>query len=87
MVGYSPWGCKESDMTEQLHFTSMFSQDQTGVMGLGKEYHRGLGVPLMGIISGGTYHYDLKSLKSLFSPSLYHSKLLVEESLDICFLF
>ena len=19
-VGYSPWGCKESDMTEQLHF-------------------------------------------------------------------
>ena len=23
LVGYSPWGCKESDMTEQLHFTSM----------------------------------------------------------------
>ena len=21
-VGYSPWGCKESDMTERLHFTS-----------------------------------------------------------------
>ena len=21
LVGYSPWGCKESDMTEQLHFT------------------------------------------------------------------
>ena len=20
LVGYSPWGCKESDMTEQLHF-------------------------------------------------------------------
>ena len=20
MVGYSPWGCKESDMTEGLHF-------------------------------------------------------------------
>ena len=20
-VGYSPWGCKESDTTEQLHFT------------------------------------------------------------------
>ena len=22
-VGYSPWGCKESDMTEGLHFTSL----------------------------------------------------------------
>ena len=22
LVGYSPWGCKESDMTEQLHFLS-----------------------------------------------------------------
>ena len=21
LVGYSPWGCKESDTTEQLHFT------------------------------------------------------------------
>ena len=21
LVGYNPWGCKESDMTEQLHFT------------------------------------------------------------------
>ena len=20
LVGHSPWGCKESDMTEQLHF-------------------------------------------------------------------
>ena len=23
LVGYSPWGCKESDTTEQLHFTSL----------------------------------------------------------------
>ena len=23
LVGYSPWGLKESDMTEQLHFTSL----------------------------------------------------------------
>ena len=22
LVGYTPWGCKESDTTEQLHFTS-----------------------------------------------------------------
>ena len=22
LAGYSPWGCKESDMTEQLHFRS-----------------------------------------------------------------
>ena len=22
LVGYSSWGCKESDTTEQLHFTS-----------------------------------------------------------------
>ena len=23
LAGYSPWGCKESDMTEQLHFLSV----------------------------------------------------------------
>ena len=23
LVGYSPWGCKESDRTERLHFTSL----------------------------------------------------------------
>ena len=23
LVGYSPWGRKESDMTERLHFTSL----------------------------------------------------------------
>ena len=22
-MGYSPWGCKESDTTEQLHFLSL----------------------------------------------------------------
>ena len=27
LVGYSPWGCKESDMTEQLHFTSWWSRE------------------------------------------------------------
>ena len=25
MVGYSPWGCKELDMTEQLHFPFHFA--------------------------------------------------------------
>ena len=25
LVGYNPWGCKESDMTEQLHFLSFIS--------------------------------------------------------------
>ena len=24
LVGYSPWGCKESDTTEQLHFPFLF---------------------------------------------------------------
>ena len=24
LVGYSPWGCKELDTTEQLHFLSFF---------------------------------------------------------------
>ena len=24
LVGYSPWGCKQSDMTERLHFASVF---------------------------------------------------------------
>ena len=27
LVGYSPWGRKESDMTEQLHFLSMLLQN------------------------------------------------------------
>ena len=26
LVGYSPWGYKESDMTEQLHFTCSYSK-------------------------------------------------------------
>ena len=26
LVGYSLWGCKELDMTEQLHFTSLAVQ-------------------------------------------------------------
>ena len=24
LIGYSPWGCKESDTTERLHFTYMY---------------------------------------------------------------
>ena len=24
LVGYNPWGCKKSDMTERLHFLSLF---------------------------------------------------------------
>ena len=24
LIGYSPWGHKESDMTEQLHFLSLY---------------------------------------------------------------
>ena len=27
LVGYSPWGCKELDVTEQLHFTSLHGDD------------------------------------------------------------
>ena len=34
LAGYSPWGCKESDMTERLHFTTML---ETGVRSLGGE--------------------------------------------------
>ena len=29
LVGYSPWGRKESDMTESLHFTSLLHFDKT----------------------------------------------------------
>ena len=28
VVGYSPWGCKELDTTERLHFLSLFSQSR-----------------------------------------------------------
>ena len=26
LVGYSPWGCKELDMAEQLHFSQVINQ-------------------------------------------------------------
>ena len=29
VVGYSPWGCKESDMTEPLHFPFLFAVSST----------------------------------------------------------
>ena len=28
LVGYSPWGRKESDMTERLHFTYTFNNEE-----------------------------------------------------------
>ena len=34
LVGYSPWSCKESDMTERLHFTWGSGQAALG-QGLG----------------------------------------------------
>ena len=30
-MGYSPWGCKESDMTERLHFTSLQEEKGKGM--------------------------------------------------------
>ena len=32
LVGYSPWGNKESDMTEQLHFLSLSICNHTWVV-------------------------------------------------------
>ena len=29
LVGYSPWDCKESDMTERLHFTIAKTRKQS----------------------------------------------------------
>ena len=29
-MGYSPWGCKESDTTERLHFHFEFSVEKEG---------------------------------------------------------
>ena len=31
LVGYSPWGRKESDTTERLHFTSLHFTSQVGL--------------------------------------------------------
>ena len=33
LVGYSPWGCKELDTTEQLHFTHTFIHTHQGFCG------------------------------------------------------
>ena len=42
LVGYSPWGCKESDMTERLHFRTYISS----VLSLSPTY---LIPPLLGV--------------------------------------
>ena len=39
-MGYSPWDHKESDMTEQLHFTSQIIEERREAKGKGeKERH------------------------------------------------
>ena len=39
-MGHSPWGHKESDMTEQLHFTSQIIEERRKAKGKGgKERH------------------------------------------------
>ena len=54
-VGYSPWGHKESDTTEQLHFTSLFPDskesacsagDLGSIPGSGRSPGEGNGNPL-----------------------------------------
>ena len=32
LIGYSPWGCKESDMTEQLRFLYLIITDEVNFM-------------------------------------------------------
>ena len=32
LVGYSPWGCKESDTTEQLHFHFQCSENVSSIV-------------------------------------------------------
>ena len=32
LVGYSPWGCKESDTTERLHFTLLHFKETRGYL-------------------------------------------------------
>ena len=32
LVGYSPWGCKESDTTERLTLTSLVPSDNNGYL-------------------------------------------------------
>ena len=54
LMGYSPWGCKELDMTERLHFTcssvskeSACSIGDLGLIpGLGSSPGEGKGYPL-----------------------------------------
>ena len=40
LVGYSPWGCKELDMTEQLHF--MFEPPRYFVLRVKDEWEQSL---------------------------------------------
>ena len=51
LVGYSPWGCKESDTTEQLHFLFLVQEK----LGTGNEGDRPLstGAVSLGLCSGG----------------------------------
>ena len=38
LVGYSPWGCKESDTTEWLHLNLIYEKDRIWYISLWKEY-------------------------------------------------
>ena len=40
LVGYSPWGRKESDTTEQLHFLFFFQETYSLVELKGQKYNR-----------------------------------------------
>ena len=44
MVGYSPWGCQESDTTEQLHLNLFFVFFWNGVSEAFKEEMTDLGL-------------------------------------------
>ena len=65
MVGYSPWGRKESDTTEQLHSLSHILSDQ---------YHKWLVATILDKVvpyydCGGGYttvHFDQNSLNHTF---------------------
>ena len=56
-MGYSPWGRKESDTTERLHFTSLFTLHNEALT----SYHKIMGMFTVYLERGDTLTHSLPS--------------------------
>ena len=68
LVGYSPWGCKESDTTEQLHFHLSAKLCITGIHGIHNSANRRRYVEPSCYVAGG--NKEVGSIPKLMDSNL-----------------